>query len=714
MTDPGTNPAEEFTGNPREEKLGELINEFFDRRESGENLSEDEFLAQYPDFAPDLRDHFRGLELLEGLGSSSAKQTLSRGGKPRFGGSSAASSDGHPDRPLPEIPGYEILKEIGRGGMGVVFKAMQTSTRRVVALKLLLEGQLASESARRRFEREVALAAQLRHPNIIPIYDSGTAEGRMFYAMEHVYGMPLSDYFRVHSTGTDGKIRLFIRICDAVRHAHLRGVVHRDLKPSNILVDADGEPHVLDFGLAKASAFGDLSASITAQIVGTPAYMSPEQAAGDPSGLDTRTDIYSLGVILYECMTGEMPYDTSGAIGKILTNIADADPKPPTRLNPKLAPELAAVILKALQKRKEDRYQSIDSFMADLANYLAGEPVSARPPSGFFLLRRTIWRYRVPIGICAALVLFGIALMIMFSVMKSSIQQSQVAMQQAQEAQVQVQEKAEEVARLEQNVQDLQAQREAAEHNRRIAEMNLNEYKYLVEKTNPDLAKTLEPVMKSLGKSFASGEGSAMAIPTAIAALISQAETEEPQTSTKDWPLDPEADVALSPSSSARPAWAEPRPVAEATPQAREDMTQRVLQTLWNRMLTGPEIAPTTQPADATALRPGSLPPAEMETDDAAEQPQQDSAAQQVVPPTNEEPMPNNEDGSAHRIDADPVTRQNVIRALRARLQNSRGFLSTTQPDSGDATSAAEEESAPASTPEPADPVRLEAPDFRM
>lgn len=714
MTDPGINPAEEFAGSPREERLGELINEFFDRRESGENLSEDEFLAQYPDFAPDLRDHFRGLELLEGLGSSSARQTLSHGGAQRFKGSSAGMHGIGDERPLPEIPGYDMLKEIGRGGMGVVFKALQISTRRVVALKLLLEGQLASETARRRFEREVALAAQLRHPNIIPIYDSGEAEGRMFYAMEHVYGMPLSDYFRVHSTSIEGKLRLFIRISDAVRHAHLRGVVHRDLKPSNILVDADGEPHVLDFGLAKASAFGDLSASITAQIVGTPAYMSPEQAAGDPSGLDTRTDIYSLGVILYECTTDRMPYDTTGAMGKILANIADAEPIPPNKANPKLNPDLAAIILKALQKRKEDRYQSIDAFMADMANFLAGEPISAKPPSGLFLLRRTFWRYRAPIGICAAVILFAIALTIMFRTMRSSIAQSQVAQQEAQEAQVQALQQAEQVARLEQDVQDLQAQREAAEHERRVAEMNLQEFKYLVEKADPELAQTLEPVMRSLGKSIASGEGSAIAIPTAIAALLSQAEADAPRTRTKSWTLEPEANVALGPSSSARPPWAAPKP-AEAT-APKEDITQKVLQTLWNRMKTGPELAPTSQPADDTGLKPGSFPPADGNLDKPADSGEQDTPPTDIAPPQNEEPISETGDESGPSIGVDPATRAKVIRALKARLQASPALLSTTQPESDDETAGPTEEPdiEPASDAAPRRPARFEPAEFSM
>lgn len=192
-----SNPEDPTGEDAREVRIGELINEFFDRRQRGETISEDSFLTENPEFADELREHLGGLDLLKGLGSSAGDATRLAGPVPGRGSSS--EDPFAPSKiPLPEIPGYQILKQIGRGGMGIVYKAIQLSTKRVVALKLLLEGPLASEHSRRRFEREIALAAQLRHPNIIPIYDSGTASGRMYYAMEHVFGLPLGDYLRAH------------------------------------------------------------------------------------------------------------------------------------------------------------------------------------------------------------------------------------------------------------------------------------------------------------------------------------------------------------------------------------------------------------------------------------------------------------------------------------------------------------------------------------
>lgn len=409
MTAAGNNPVDPLEGSPTEERLGELINEFFDRREKGENLTEEGFLAEYPEHAEVLREHLRGLDLLGRLGSSGGQQTQAADALGMPKGSSAEDPFATPEASYPEISGYKILKQIGRGGMGVVFKAVQLSTKRLVALKVLLEGPLASESSRRRFEREIALAAQLRHPNIIPIYDSGAAGGRMYYAMEHVFGQALSAHIEIHEVSLPAKLRLFVKICNALSHAHQRGVIHRDLKPSNILVDSDGEPHVFDFGLAKAGAFVDTTTSVTAQIVGTPAYMSPEQAAGDPSAIDTRTDVYSLGIVLYEVLVQRMPYDTGGALGKVLQNVAQAEPTPPNRIDSRIGSELSAIVLKALEKSKESRYQSVDAFSSDIQRYLAGEPISAQPASGLYLLRKVAWKYRRAGALGAGLLIFGAA-----------------------------------------------------------------------------------------------------------------------------------------------------------------------------------------------------------------------------------------------------------------------------------------------------------------
>ena len=195
---------------------------------------------------------------------------------------------GAPSPAADAIPGYKILKELHRGGQGVVYQAAQLSTKRKVALKVMLEGPFAGPESKRRFEREIALVGSLRHQNIVPIFDSGVAEGRFYYAMEYVRGEPLSVYVQRRKLSVDDTLRLFRKVCEAVDYAHQRGVIHRDLKPSNILVDENGEPYVLDFGLAKTGGTeieGDsetqsMPVSVTGQVMGTLAYMSPEHAAG--------------------------------------------------------------------------------------------------------------------------------------------------------------------------------------------------------------------------------------------------------------------------------------------------------------------------------------------------------------------------------------------------------------------------------------------------
>lgn len=405
MTSENPKPEDKLDISPEEERLGELINEFFDRRERGEALTEEQFLAQHPDDAEQLRQHLVGLQLLEGIGSSSHDAQLRGDDTEVAQGSSARKPLLATDGSTPTIPGYSISKQLGRGGMGVVYKAIQLSTKREVALKLLLEGPLATEQSRKRFEREVSLAAQLRHPNIIPIYDSGKHDGRMYYAMEYVRGLPLLDHLRDRALDLRGKLALFVKICGAVKHAHLRGVVHRDLKPTNVLVRADGEPQILDFGLAKAGAFSDMTTSLTAQIVGTPAYMSPEQAAGDPAAIDSRTDIYSLGVVLYEMLTGAMPYETKVPMGRLLENIARAEPRPPRQFDPRIDAELTAILMKALEKNADERYQSVDALSDDVTRYLNDEPISVRPPSAVYLLRKVARRHRGLISIAAACLL---------------------------------------------------------------------------------------------------------------------------------------------------------------------------------------------------------------------------------------------------------------------------------------------------------------------
>ena len=323
------------------------------------------------------------------------------------------------DPNLQVIEGYEILEEIGRGGMGVVYKARQAGTKRTVALKVMLDGPLASDSVRRRFEREIELAASLSHPNVVAIHDSGLSHGHYYFAMDYIEGQRLDRYIKSHDLPIDPRLRLMQKICLAVNYAHQRGVIHRDLKPSNILVDTDGEPHILDFGLAKTMESSpqaeSLLLSISGEVLGTLPYMAPEQAAGQQRDVDSRTDVYTLGVILYELLTGKYPYPVAGQMAEVLRNIAEAEPARPSTIYRAIRNDLETIVLKTLSKDKEQRYDSAGALAADIGRYMAGEAIEAKRDSGWYVFRKTLRRYKVPVGVAAGLLLSAIVVAVAMS-----------------------------------------------------------------------------------------------------------------------------------------------------------------------------------------------------------------------------------------------------------------------------------------------------------
>jgi len=311
---------------------------------------------------------------------------------------------------------YRVLRLLGEGGMGVVYEAEQEQPRRPVALKVIKPG-LASTELLRRFAQESQVLARLQHPGIAQIYEAGTADTgfgpQPYFAMELVRGHSLLEYAEEHRLNTRQRLELMVKICEAVEHAHQRGLIHRDLKPGNILVDETGQPKILDFGVARVT---DSDAQATrqtdlGQLVGTLAYMSPEQVLADPLELDMRSDVYALGVILYELLAGRLPYNLSRLPHEAVRTIQEQDPTALSSVSRGYRGDIETIAAKALEKDKTRRYASAAALATDIRHYLKDEPIAARPPSVSYQVQKFARRHKALVaGVAAVFVVLAVGI----------------------------------------------------------------------------------------------------------------------------------------------------------------------------------------------------------------------------------------------------------------------------------------------------------------
>jgi WD40 repeat protein len=357
------------------------------RREDGEDPGIAEYSLRFAQDARVIRDVF-------GPGPDRSDAT---GPRPEPADTAALTPDGRsepaPGTHVRYFGDYEIQAELGRGAMGVVYSARQISLNRPVALKMIRSAALASEDELRRFQNEAEAVAQLDHPHIVPIYEVGEHDGQRYFSMKLIAGPSLQESLSSFAADPKAAARLMVTVAGAVHHAHQRGILHRDLKPSNILLDDRGEPHVTDFGLAKRIQ-SDVELTESGAILGTPAYMSPEQAAGRRGAITTATDVYGLGAILYALLTGKAPFRGQSFI-ETLDAVRNLPPEPITKQNPKIPRDLELICLKCMEKDPAGRYPTAGALVADLERFAAGEPVSVRAAGAVERLAK--WTRRKPI-----------------------------------------------------------------------------------------------------------------------------------------------------------------------------------------------------------------------------------------------------------------------------------------------------------------------------
>jgi len=371
------------------------------RHDGAERPDPQEYVARFPDRQVRITAIFTQTAPASAATSSAAPKPAGLPASPKVSASPASAAeaktvslipaDEFPEiTPIGSVGDYDLIEEIARGGMGVVYKARHRGLKRVVALKMILSGPTASAQERERFRREAELAANLDHPHIVPIYEVDEEQGHCFFTMKLIDGGSLSKQAGRYKSDPAAAARLVLTLARAVHHAHGQGFLHCDLKPSNVLLDQHGSPYLTDFGLARRTG-ADSSLSGSGTILGTPSYMAPEQATGSRAWLGPATDVYGLGAILYELLAGRPPFRAE-TVMETVVQVLERDPTPPRELNDDVPRELESICLKCLEKSPKDRYPSAQALADELDNYLHGEGIAATG----ILARLRRWNRREP------------------------------------------------------------------------------------------------------------------------------------------------------------------------------------------------------------------------------------------------------------------------------------------------------------------------------
>ena len=346
-----------------EQALATLVTELADRANRGDSLSLDDVCKKHPEFEADLRELWGTIIVTEAAGKEHISEAAS------------LSSEFVQQLELPcEFGDYTLEAEIGRGGMGIVYRATRNSNLEQVAIKMILKGDFATEADRKRFDSEAFAAAKLDHPNIIPILEIGQFQGRSFFCMKLIQGQSLAERLSRGPMPPHRATRVMAEITDAISYAHEQGILHRDLKPSNVMLNDEGKAYIADFGLAKESQ-DRMSLTRSGAILGTPSYMSPEQAAGQRGEVGVTSDVYSLGAILYNMLTGHPPFLGASPIETVLM-VLEQDPVAPRVLNPRCDRRLEMIAMKCLQKPQDLRYTNVKDLNADINSVLNNESVA--------------------------------------------------------------------------------------------------------------------------------------------------------------------------------------------------------------------------------------------------------------------------------------------------------------------------------------------------